>query len=53
MWFDFILGEGLSKLGNSFDTYMEAQAKIPTEERIQRLIDNDAPLSIYMKKKGQ
>ena len=50
LWFDYMFGEFLKKFGVSFDKWMNQQAKLPTAERIQKVIESDFPLSIFIKK---
>jgi len=52
LWFDYLFGKFIEKFGGTYDFYMEKQRKIPGSERIQRAIDNDFPLSVYLKKNG-
>ncbi|MCK5468773.1 MAG: hypothetical protein KAI99_09690 [Cyclobacteriaceae bacterium] len=52
LWFDYQFGEFLSMFGGIHDEYMDQQSQIPNIEREQRIIDNDFPLSIYVKKEG-
>ena len=52
LWFDYQFGEFLSMFGGFHDEYMDRQSQIPKTKREQRVIDNDFPLSIYVKKKG-
>jgi hypothetical protein len=52
LWFDYLFGKFLEKFGVMYDTYMDEQSKILASERYQRAIDNDFPLSIYVKKNG-
>lgn len=52
LWFDYQFGEFLSLFGGFYDEYMDQQKKIPSEERTQRILDNDFPLSIYVKENG-
>lgn len=52
LWFDYQFGEFLSLFGDFYDEYMGKQSQKPQAEREQRIIDNDFPLSIYVKKKG-
>lgn len=49
LWFDYQFGEFLEMFGGLYDEYMEEQSQIATEERSRRIIDNDFPLSIYIK----
>ena len=52
LWFDYQFGEFLSLFGGIYSDYMDQQGKIPSIERAQRIIDNDFPLSIYVKENG-
>ena len=49
LWFDYQFGEFLSLFGTMYDEYMDLQKGISTDEREQRSIANDFPLSIYVK----
>lgn len=53
LWVDQVLNEYFSKFGNKFDSWMEKQAKIPAEDRLQNIRNGDLPLSVYLKKQGQ
>ncbi|WP_421799328.1 hypothetical protein [Haliscomenobacter sp.] len=53
LWVDHVLNEYFSKFGNKFDSWMEQQAKIPAEERLQTIRNGDLPLSVYLKKQGK
>lgn len=53
LWVDHVLNEYFSKFGNKFDSWMEQQAKIPVEDRLQNIRNGDLPLSVYLKKQGQ
>ncbi len=52
LWFDYLFGDFLSKFGESYNTWMNKQAQMPSNERLQKIIDNDFPLSVYVKKKN-
>ena len=52
LWFDYMFGEFLEKFGGQYDDWVKKEANSSTENRIQRIIDNNFPLSIYMKKHG-
>jgi hypothetical protein len=52
LWFDYLFGEFLKKFGSAYEGHMDKQSKIPTSERLQRLLDSDFPLSIYIKENG-
>ncbi len=49
LWFDYLFGEFLSGFGTAYDNWMEKQALVPPEERRQRMLDSDIPLSIFVK----
>jgi hypothetical protein len=53
LWFDYQFGEFLKKFGGFYNEWMDKQSKISSEERTQRIIDNDFPLSIYLKQNNQ
>ncbi len=53
LWFDFLFGEFISKFGSSYDAYMDKQKEMPGSERLQKMLDSDFPLSIYMKENGE
>lgn len=53
LWFDYLFGEFLEKFGGSFDSYMEKQSKIPSSERLNKMRENNFPLSVYAKQNGQ
>ncbi len=53
LWFDYLFGEFLSKFGGSFDKWMGKQSQIPSSERLQKVLENDFPLSIYIKKNSE
>ena len=48
LWFDYVFGKFLEKFGSNYDSWMEKQAKIPGAERVQKMLDHDIPLSIYL-----
>lgn len=50
LWFDYMFGEFLEKFGGQYDDWVKKEANSSTENRIQRIIDNNFPLSIYVKK---
>ncbi|XOV94941.1 MAG: hypothetical protein ACFHWX_09570 [Bacteroidota bacterium] len=50
LWFDFQFGQFLEKFGASFDTFMQKQSELPSEERIQKARERFIPLAIYLKK---
>jgi hypothetical protein len=52
LWFDYQFGEFLSLFGTMYDEYMDLQKGVSSDEREQRSISNDFPLSIYVKKHG-
>lgn len=53
LWFDYIFGDFLSKFGSSYNTWMAKQAKTDPVLREQKMIENDFPLSAYIKKNGE
>jgi hypothetical protein len=53
LWFDYLFGKFLSKFGAAYEGWMDKQGKIPTAERLQRMLDNDFPLSIFINKDGK
>ena len=53
MWFDYVFGEFLKKFGSSFDKWMNRQAKLPSAERLEKILENDFPLSVFIKKNGE
>lgn len=53
LWFDYLFGEFISKFGTSYNRWMEQQAKLPSAERLQKIKENEFPLSIYIKKNGK
>jgi hypothetical protein len=53
LWFDYQFGEFLKKFGGHYNQWMDDQSKVPSEERIRRIIDSDFPLSIYIYKNDQ
>ena len=52
LWFDFLFGEFLEKFGGYYANWMEKEAKSSTDARMQKIIDNDFPLSISILKNG-
>lgn len=53
LWFDYLFGEFIGKFGTSYNRWMEQQAKMPYAERLQKIKENEFPLSIYIKKNGK
>lgn len=53
LWFDYLFGEFISKFGTSYNRWMEQQEKLPSAERLQKIKENEFPLSIYIKKNGK
>ncbi len=53
LWIDYLIGDFFSKFGGSFDRWMEQQSQIPSKERLQKMLDNHFPLSVYVKKNGE
>lgn len=53
LWFDYLFGEFIGKFGTSYNRWMDQQAKLPTAERLQKIKENEFPLSIYIKKNGK
>ena len=49
LWFDYQVGQFFQLFGSSFNGWMEKQSKINPDERSQRIIDQQFPLSIYLK----
>lgn len=52
LWFDYIFGDFLSKFGTSYNTWMTKQAKTDPALREQKMIENDFPLTAYIRKNG-
>lgn len=53
LWFDYIFGLFLGKFGSNYDSWMKEQAQIPASDRVQRMLDHDIPLSIYLMINGK
>lgn len=53
LWFDYLFGEFISKFGGYYENWMEKEAKISSEVRLQKILDNDFPLSVYIKKNDE
>lgn len=53
LWFDYLFGDFSGKFGNYFDEWNQKQETVPTEERMQKVIDNGFPLSVYQKIDGE
>lgn len=53
LWFDYLFGEFIGKFGTSYNRWMEQQAKMPNAERLQKIKENEFPLSVYIKKNGK
>lgn len=49
LWFDYLYGEFIEKFGGRYDKYMEEQKEISSEERLQRVVDSDFPLFVYVR----
>lgn len=44
LWFDYLFGEFLQKFGSRFDSYMQEQSEVASEERVQKMVDSEFPL---------
>lgn len=53
LWFDYLFGEFLEKFGGHYSKWMHNEFNASTEIRMQRIIDNDFPLFISIKKNGE
>jgi len=53
LWFDYLFGEFLGKFGTSYAHFMDKQSRIPSAERLQKVRENDFPLSIYIQQAGE
>lgn len=53
LWFDYLFGEFIGKFGASYNRWMEQQAKMPSAERLEKIKENEFPLSVYIKKNGK
>lgn len=53
LWLDYLYGEVIKKLGGSYEEWMDQEEKIPTSERFQKVLDNDYPIAVYIKKSGE
>lgn len=53
LWFDYIFGDFLSKFGASYEKWTKKQSQISPEERQQKILDNDFPLTAYVKKNNK
>lgn len=49
LWLDYLYGELAQKFGDRYEAWMAERAEIPTEERLEKLMENDVPLSVYVK----
>ena len=52
LWFDYAFGEMLKKFGSSFDIAMNRHAALPTDERTEKIIAQEFPLSVFVMKNG-
>jgi len=53
LWLDYLYGEVIQKLGRSYEEWMDQEGKIPSSERLQKVLDNDYPMAVYIKKSGE
>jgi hypothetical protein len=53
LWFDYMFGEFLEKFGMSFDKWMNKQAQLLPSERLEKILENDFPLSVYVKRDNE
>lgn len=53
LWFDYVFGKFLEKFGANYNSWMAEQARIPGAERVQRMLDHNIPLSIYLMVDGK
>lgn len=53
LWFDYVYGKFAEKFGKRFDKWMNKTAKLPTEDRLEKMLANDVPLSVFVKIKDQ
>lgn len=49
LWFDYLFGEFLQKFGSRFDSYMQEQSEVASEERVQKMVDSEFPLFVSVK----
>jgi hypothetical protein len=53
LWFDYLFGEFLGKFGGFYNEWMDKQSALTTQERMQKVIENDFPLTFYIKSNGE
>ena len=53
LWLDYLYGQLAEKFGHRYETWMAERAELPTEERVQKLLENEIPLSIYLKQQNE
>ncbi len=49
LWFDYVYGKFVEKFGKRFDKWMNKTAKNSTEDRLEKMLANDVPLSVFVK----
>lgn len=52
-WLDYTFGKFNQKFGSYYNTFQKQQLKIPGEESIQWALDQNIPLSVFIKMKGE
>ncbi|MBL7791128.1 MAG: hypothetical protein JNK77_02305 [Saprospiraceae bacterium] len=49
LWFDYLVGEFNKKFGGYYDTWVEKQGKMPTEQRVQEMQNQEFPITVSLR----
>ncbi|MFM9984409.1 MAG: hypothetical protein ACKVOK_04205 [Flavobacteriales bacterium] len=52
-WLDYVFGKFTEKFGTHYNTYAEDQKSVSAEKNIRWSLEQNIPLSVYVKKDGQ